>query len=143
MRGVLILGAALTAFAASALALPADIGGAWSFHTNSFDGCVISGDMTIVRAAGANAYTCTFTTKQTCDNVVGGATQTCTAKREGAKLTIKSKVKSFDWSPTYDPDDFELTIVSGAYMKGAFSSTHRDFTDQAIVEFYRGDAPVS
>jgi hypothetical protein len=103
---------------------------------------VITGEMTVARGKDGN-YTCAFKTKQTCGEVVGSSTQTCVAKRTGDKLSIKSTVKSFEWSTGYDPDDFELTIKSGAYMRGGFASVHDAFTDEAVVEFYRGDAPIS
>lgn len=139
---IALIALGVAAFAASAAAAPADISGSWSLRTSAFEGCTIAGEMTI-SAAKNGQYTCAFKTRQTCGANAGGATQTCTATRKGDKLTIKSTVKSFEWATGYDPDDFDLTIHSGAYMKGGFVSAHRDFTDKAIVEFYRGDAPVS
>jgi hypothetical protein len=132
----------VVSFASVAGAAPADISGAWSFRTSTFEGCVITGEMTVAREKNGE-YSCAFETRQTCGEIVGGSTQTCIAKRDGDKLSIKSTVKSFQWATGYDPDDFELTIKSGAYMRGGFNSVHQTFTDEAIVEFYRGDAPVS
>lgn len=141
-RRLLTLVMFVAAFAGAAGAAPANISGKWTFHTNKFEGCTIVGEMTV--GPGKNGvYSCAFKTTQTCDQIVGGATQTCTATRNGDKLTIKSTVKSFEWATGYDPDDFELTIKSGAYMKGGFASVHEAFTDEAVVEFYRGDTPVS
>ncbi|HWA22867.1 MAG TPA: hypothetical protein VG735_10770 [Caulobacterales bacterium] len=129
------------AFAGSALAAAqsSDITGAWTFQTGHFDnGCSMTGQMKIARAANG-AHSCTFSTHETCANISGGAKQSCTAERKDGKLSIKSKVLSVE--PTfqhYYPDDFELEIVSGAYMKGQLNSA-----GQAPVEFFRGDAPVS
>jgi hypothetical protein len=98
----------------------------------------MSGEMKITRA-GKDSYTCTLSTHEVCPDIAGGARQSCTATRTGAKLTVKSKVLSVD--PTfsnYYPDDFELDIVSGAYMKGQLNSAGK-----APAEFFRGDAPVS
>jgi hypothetical protein len=141
-KTLLALALFASAFAGAAGAAPADISGSWSLRTSKFEGCMITGEMTIARGKGG-AYSCAFKTKQTCGEVVGSSIQTCVAKRDGDKLSIKSTVKSFEWSTGYDPDDFELTIKSGGYMRGGFASVHEAFTDEAIVEFYRGDAPVS
>ena len=129
------------AFAGSALAAAqsADITGAWTFRTGHFaNGCTMTGEMKIARAANG-AHTCTFSTHEVCADISGGAKQSCTAERKNGKFSITSKVLSVEPSFShYYPDDFELEIVSGAYMKGQLNSA-----GQAPVEFFRGDTPVS
>lgn len=133
--------AAGLAFASSALAAaqPANINGAWTFRAGRFpNGCAMSGELKLT-PAGKDAFTCTLSTHEVCPDIAGGAKQSCTAMRKGAKLSVKSKVLSVD--PTfsnYYPDNFELDIVSGAYMKGQLNSAGK-----APAEFFRGDAPVS
>lgn len=134
--------AAAAGLAANAFAAP-DIAGDWSFQTKGLaNGCVIQG---VMKISGANnRYLCTFSTKETCGDLVGTAEQTCSATRNGAKLTIKSTVTKYNWpGGVYAPDDFVVTIVSSAYMKGDFSSTHKTFVEDGDVEFFRGDTPVS
>ena len=135
--------AAAAALVANAFAAPADIAGDWSFQTKRLaNGCVIQGVMKITGTK--DRFVCSFSTKETCGDLVGTAEQTCTAKRNGAKLTIKSTVIKYNWpGGVYAPDDFDVTIVSGAYMKGDFSSTHKTFVENGDVEFFRGDTPVS
>jgi hypothetical protein len=129
------------AFAGAALAdgKTSDITGAWTFKTGAFaNGCIMSGQMKIARAANGS-HSCTLQTHEVCADISGGATQSCVAERKAGKLSIKSKVLSVQPSFThYFPDDFELDIVSGAYMKGDLNSAGR-----APVEFFRGDTPVS
>lgn len=137
---LLVLVASL-AVAGSALAAAqsADITGAWTFRTGHFaNGCIMSGEMKIAKAANGS-FSCSLKTHEVCAEVSGGATQSCVAERKGGKLSIKSKVLTVEPSFThYYPDDFELDIVSGAYMKGKLNSA-----GEAPAEFFRGDAPVS
>ena len=129
------------AFAGSALAAAqaADVSGAWTFRAGKFEnGCVMSGKINLM-PAGKDAFTCTLETHEVCPDIEGGAKQSCTATRKGVKLSVKSKVLSVSPSfSNYYADDFELDIVSGAYMKGRLLSA-----GTAPAEFFRGDAPVS
>jgi hypothetical protein len=133
--------AAGLAFAGSALAAAqsADISGAWTFRAGKFEnGCVMSGKITL-KPAGKDAFTCALETHEVCPGIEGGAKQSCTATRKGAKLSVKSKVLSVDpVFSNYAADDFELDIVSGVYMKGQLHSA-----GTAPAEFFRGDAPIS
>jgi len=129
------------ALAAPALAnpmqKPADVSGAWAFETQTYgNSCQLSGSLTL-RPAGVG-YSCAFTARERCADITVKAQETCTAARSGDSLTIKAFVTKVAPQVAYSPDDFVLTIKSGAQMHGELRSFH-----SAPVDFFRGDAPVS
>ena len=116
---------------------PSDVSGAWAFETQTYgDNCQLSGSLTL-RPTG-NGFACAFTARERCTDITVKAQETCTAERVGAALTIKAKVTRVAPQVAYEPDDFTLTIKSGAQMQGELRSFH-----SAPVDFFRGDAPVS
>ena len=132
----LILAAPALALANPA-AKPADITGAWAFTTQKYgDSCKLSGTV-VVKPAG-KSFSCTMAAQEICRDIKVRAKETCAATRKGDDLIIKASVVSVDPDVGYVPDDFELKVQSGSYMKGMLRSFH-----SAPVDFYRGDAPVS
>jgi hypothetical protein len=116
---------------------PADVTGAWAFETQTYgDNCQLSGSLTL-RPAGAG-FSCAFTAHERCASIAVKAQETCTAERVGDALTITAKVMKVAPIVAYEPDNFTLTIKSGAQMQGELRSFH-----SAPVDFFRGDAPVS
>ena len=143
--------AAAVAFAAAAspaTAQPqrdaASVLGAWRFDTTRYDGadgrsCKMTGTMTIVRGARANAFACTFIATEDCTWGSWSAQQRCTATRTGDKLEITSTIVRL--TPTnisYAPDNWALTIRSSDLMVGELHSA-----DVATVRFTRGPAFTS
>jgi hypothetical protein len=150
MKRAEVLAAALVfAFVTAAYAQPvaskaapkptgANIAGNWAFETEVYaDGCRMTGLMTI-RPDAHGRHACTFETRETCPDIVVNAKEFCTATRTGNQLVVKSAVLSVSPKVGYDPDNFELTIKSGARMTGMMHSNY-----SAPVEFFRGDAPTS
>ena len=136
---------AVAAFAVAGLAAAtptkpaktADITGAWAFETHVYGPhCQLSGSM-MIRPSGAG-FSCVFTAQERCQDITVKAQETCEAKRDGEAMTIIAHVNRVAPQVGYEPDNFELTIQSGSYMKGMLRSFH-----SAPVDFFRGDAPVS
>ena len=139
---------ALVAASAPALAQlqrdAASVLGAWRFDTTRYDGadghsCKMSGTMTIVRGARANAFACAFVAVEDCIWGKWSAEQRCSATRNGDKLEITSTIMRL--TPTnisYAPDNWSLTIRSSALMVGELRSA-----DVATVQFTRGPAYTS
>jgi hypothetical protein len=128
------------AVAAPALAQPVvgpNITGTWAFETDIYVGCRMTGLLTI-RPDARGKHVCTFETRETCPDIVASAKESCTATRTGNQLVVQSKVLSVSPKVGYDPDNFELTIKSGARMTGMMHSNY-----SAPVKFFRGDSPTS
>jgi hypothetical protein len=134
----LIAAPAIARPVASANVTGANIAGNWAFETEVYaGGCRMTGLMTISPNARGK-HVCTFETRESCPDIVASAKQSCTATRTGNQLVVKSTVLSVIPKVGYDPDNFELTIKSGARMTGMMRSNY-----SAPVEFFRGDAPTS
>lgn len=152
MRKAIPVAAALWFAAAVASAQPArepspSIVGAWAFETGVFGaggdgrgGCRISGTMSITRAPSGAGYACSFTATERCaSGLVIRADQSCTATRDGATVTITSKVDRV--SPaniSYAPDHWKLIVRGADLMTGELRSA-----DTATATFRRGPAIIS
>jgi len=141
--GLVAAAAALSAFAAAGKpAAPTidPVAGAWQFETAVYKGsCRIRGEMAIRPTAKPNAYICSFVATETCDDLKVRADQSCTAVKAGNALTVTATVVKL--SPpgiSYAPDNWSLTIVDAAHMKGELRSA-----DIAPVTFYRGLGAIS
>jgi hypothetical protein len=127
----------------AALAQPRapDIAGAWRFETAPYDGgaCRMDGEMTITRTPRTGEYECAFVATEVCGQQRWSAQQTCTAKREGDRLVVSSRiVRTTPENLSYQPDNWALVIRSGELMVGELRSA-----DIAEVQFRRGPALVS
>jgi hypothetical protein len=117
---------------------PPNITGIWAFETQPYaNGCTMTGVMTI-KPDARGQHACSFEALEKCPDMQVRAKETCQAKRNGADLKITSTVHQVKPDLSYDPDNFELTIRGGSYMKGMMRSFN-----SAPVEFFRGDAPIS
>ena len=122
-----------------------NIAGAWSFQTAPYDAdgdgraCSMKGTMTIAPTRTTGDFTCVFTAIETCPWGEWTAEQTCTAKRNGAKLEITSTItRVTPATVNYAPDNWSLTIRTSDLMIGELRSA-----DIADVQFRRGPAYVS
>lgn len=152
MRTALPVAAALWFAAAVASAQPArepspSIVGAWAFETGVFGatpdgrgGCRINGTMSIARAPTGAGYTCSFTATERCTSgLVILADQSCTATRDGASVTITSKVdRVAPASISYAPDHWKLTVRNADLMTGELRSA-----DTATATFRRAPTVIS
>lgn len=101
------------------------IEGQWSFEAWTGDGCTFTGTATLVPPVEPDApYGCELTARQVCGVGEWVVRQTCTAKRKGNRVAIKSQIAEFvgPQSETYLPDDFLLTIDTSKRMFGALHS---------------------
>ena len=122
----------LAGAAEAQLRKPASPEGEWSFKSSLMpDDCVLSGDMSVRKAA--SGFTCSFTASWACKKgrtpLVINTQQTCTASQKGAAISIASKLgKIVSTQPAgmekqmqngYFPDNFEVTITAdGDEMEG-------------------------
>lgn len=142
----------LGAFAAALIAVPTSaqedsdtyisrspIAGSWTFRTTPYRGgsCVMSGNMNIRATENTNVFACSFTAVEECtgqDKWV--VEQTCKAVNNDGEVTIKSQIVNFleskEYTASYVPDHFGLTLVSRELMTGALISAV-----SAPVEFRR------
>jgi hypothetical protein len=141
---LLVLALASTAGAQGKAPSPA---GEWTFKSSVMpDDCVVSGDMSVRKAA--SGFTCVFTASWACKAGAPPTTintqQSCTATQKGADITISSKLdKVTSTKPAgmekqmlsgYLADNFNVTInASGDEMEG----TSFDPANQARVKFQR------
>jgi hypothetical protein len=142
----LVLACALALPAAAQLKKSPSPEGAWSFATNDFrGGCRLSGDITLTETK-ANAFSCSFEAKWTCDTGPLRSVRTqqsCSATQAGAKILVTAKLDkivsadpadAMSWlKAAYAPDNFDVTInAHGDEMNGLFKSY-----DIAPVKFRR------
>jgi len=143
---------ALGAFATALIAVPTSaqeesdtfigrspVVGSWSFRTAPYrgDACVMSGNMNIRSTEKPNVFACSFTAVEECtgqDKWV--VEQTCKAVNRDGEVSIKSQIVNFleskEYTASYVPDHFGLTLVSRELMTGALISAV-----SAPVEFRR------
>lgn len=103
----------------------ARVDGNWAFKAWVGDGCSFDGVATLGFVEdGSTSSECELTAKQTCQSSEWIVRQTCTVKRAGNRLAIKSQIAEFlgEASDSYLPDDFLLTIESHKRMFGALHS---------------------
>ena len=102
------------------------IEGQWSFQAwTGDDGCNFTGNATLTPPIENDGiYGCELTAKQTCTDGEWIVRQTCTAKRHGNSVVIKSAIVEFISEPSvsYLPDDFLLTVDTSKRMFGALHS---------------------
>jgi len=124
---------------------PSPVVGAWSFRTAPYRGdiCVMSGHMNIRPTDNSEVFSCSFTAVEECvgqDKWV--VEQTCKAVSREGRLSIKSTIVNFleskEFTSSYAPDHFGLTVVSKELMTGALISAVT-----APVEFHRTADNVS
>ena len=124
---------------------PSPIVGAWSFRTAPYrDGvCVMSGNMHIRPTGNSEVFSCSFTAVEECpgqDKWV--VEQTCKAVNRDGRLSIKSTIVNFleskEFTASYVPDHFGLTVVNRELMTGSLISAVT-----APVEFHRDADNVS
>lgn len=139
------------AFAALAFAQEdsgvADITGAWAFETDAYDlnpaddtYCSMTGELTLRATGDPDVFEGDLLAYESCRGArIFEAHQDVVAVRSGDALVITSTLRRVLPSPdNYRPDDFELTIVSGALMTGELRSA-----DIAPATFRRQAALVS
>jgi hypothetical protein len=117
----------------------ADISGDWEFETEVYGLCQMRGDLTLTATSDPDVYEGRLMAYESC---VGGrryeAEQTTLAYRRGDQLVIESRLKLVRPSPvSYMPDNFALTIMSGALMVGELRSA-----DIAPATFRRTEALI-
>ncbi len=126
--------------------------GAWQFATDDFrGGCRLAGDITLTETK-ANAFSCSFEAKWTCDAGPLRSVRTrqsCSATQAGAKILVTAKLEkivsadpsdAMTWlKSAYAPDNFDITINrKGDEMTGLFKSY-----DIAPVKFRRKSELIS
>ncbi|HVY91053.1 MAG TPA: hypothetical protein VG942_19445 [Hyphomonadaceae bacterium] len=142
---------AAPAFAqAGSKAAPPDISGSWKFKTDVLPnkGCVISGNITFTRLPAANAYSCSFVSREDCnranDKTFTEVKQSCTVALEKGQFKIDSKVDAIvDAGPpdfksymletkSYTADSFVVSPNKKGELIGLFHSIR-----QCAVKFWR------
>ena len=127
------------------------IAGAWKFRTAPLpsNACTISGDITLMKTATPNVWSCEFVSREDCGSGPAASfqrvAQTCQAIAIGKAVEITSRVKALlDAGPaerrdylmtpgSYLADNFSVTLQpSGAEMTGRFHSQQA-----AGVRFWR------
>lgn len=120
---------------------PADISGGWSFQVDPYfsQGCVMTGELSLT-PRDQGGYACSLLAEERCiSGRILRARQSCEAVIDGSTLSLSSTVTEVEPpGATYFPDNFELTIVDGALMRGELQSSARS---PAI--FHRGRVPTS
>ncbi|MEM8637014.1 MAG: hypothetical protein AAGF33_18775 [Pseudomonadota bacterium] len=144
---------AVLALASVSMLLPAAsaqdaVSGAWSFRADVRQkGCVLTGNMTISQPAQNGTRTCSFVSRETCEDIPDTSwqmDQTCKITPQGDKMIIRSKVVR-SLTPGYSiqnylPDHFVVEPESSSLMTGIW----QDANFAAPVEFWRDDSlPVS
>lgn len=147
MRAAWLLGLA-TALALPAQAESNDIAGAWSFKTNiKRKGCTITGNMTISQPSETGTRTCSFVSREICQqdpDLSWQIEQSCRVTPQAEKYIIRSTVIA-SLTPGYPaanylPDHFVVTPESAARMTGIW----QDSQYAAPVVFWRdASLPVS
>lgn len=127
MKRLFILAAAsfLALTVPSASAQAERIDGTWVFKAWTGDGCQFNGVATIgTIKTGETSSECELTATQTCQDREWIVRQTCTIKRSGDRVAIKSQIAEFlgEASDSYLPDDFLLTVDTTRRMFGALHS---------------------
>jgi len=111
-----------------AKAQPPQFAGSWTFKAWIGSGCEFTGIARISPVPNEDdEYACELTAHQACDALNWTVRQTCTAKAEGERLTIRSEIVEFigsESTPNYLPDNFLLTIDSARRMFGALHSVN-------------------
>jgi hypothetical protein len=124
---------------------PSSIVGAWSFRSAPYrgDACIMSGHMNIRPTTSPGIFSCSFTASEECagqDKWV--VEQTCKAISREGRLSIESKIVNFleakQFTQSYAPDHFALTIVNRELMTGSLVSAV-----SAPIEFRREVENVS
>lgn len=101
--------------------------GSWSFTAWTGDGCDFNGVATLGPENGTEGeMSCELTARQSCSaDLSWTVRQTCTAKRMGNRVIIRSEIAEFLEGPgtdSYLPDNFVLTIDTARRMFGALHS---------------------
>lgn len=124
---------------------PAPVVGAWSFESARYreDTCVMSGNMNIRATDTQNVFRCSFTAIEDCDGEDKWVVeQTCEANLSDGKLAIRSTILNFlqakEFTDSYAPDHFALSVVNRAFMTGTLVSAVI-----APIEFRREAGNVS
>lgn len=115
--------------------------GSWTFEAKTRDGCEFGGVAYLTAGEDAEIHACELTARQACPAITYVVRQSCTARRSGEQLIIRSAVEEFlEGEPTagYWPDNFILTIKSESRMIGALLS-HGSYA----AEFRRTQEGVS
>ena len=135
--------AALAALIAAAGAAPrpdpaAAVLGAWRFQTEPYaSGCVMTGDLVVMRDANRKGFTCRLVAHEACPEIKITAQQVCTLAHAHGAITITSTIEHVT-SPNYAPDNFALKLESASRMSGELRSA-----DIAPVVFWRGPGATS
>jgi hypothetical protein len=148
--------ATLVVLGSAGMACAQDISGRWRFETASLPSkdCRIAGEIQFSKASAAGAWTCEFTSRETCRrtprDTFQDVRQSCTATLQTGEITIRSKVERIlDAGPpelreellsstAYRPDNFTVRTISAREMRGEFFSINR-----AGVRFWRVEDLVS
>lgn len=105
---------------------PPNFAGSWTFKAWIGPACEFTGVARISPVPNEDeTYTCELTANQACDLVEWTVRQTCSAKKQGDRLWVKSEIAEFlgdNVSDSYLPDDFLLKIESARRMFGALHS---------------------
>ncbi len=119
-----------------------DVTGSWTFIANVHPACTFTGTATLTATDNPNLYGCELTANQICEpDFDYSVRQTCTARRVGNQLSIRSEITEFlrgEPSDYYFPDNFSLSIKSGQRMFGALISS-ASFS----AEFIRSEDGIS
>lgn len=122
---ILAFGVVILSLAPNAAAQETRIEGSWVFEAWTGDGCSFTGNATLAPSdEDGNPASCELTARQVCDTREWVVRQSCTAKRTGNRIAIRSTIEEFFTEPSdsYLPDDFLLTIDSSKRMFGALHS---------------------
>lgn len=99
--------------------------GSWAFVAKTFDACEFSGVARFTSGASPTLHGCELTARQACPDMTYVVRQSCTARRSGDQLIVRSEIEEFlegEPTPTYWPDNFILTIKNENRMIGALLS---------------------
>jgi hypothetical protein len=145
---IALLGAAFAAGAQTRAPAADSIAGVWRFETATFYGsCRLVGTMMIRATAQPDRFTCRFTALQKCDGLPDDvAEQTCTVRRDGAQVTIASKLVRAPRG--YAADQWRLTVKSPNLMTGQQWDSHtprlpNGALDPLPATFTRNPKPIS
>ena len=108
---------------------PPPVVGSWKFQSSRYraDSCVMSGNMYIRQTSSANVFKCSFTAIEDCDGQDKWVVeQTCEATLGDGRLGIKSEIVNFlqakEFTASYAPDHFALTVDNRELMTGSLVS---------------------
>lgn len=119
--------------------------GTWAFETEPYRGgaCAITGLAHLTPGQDDRTHECKLTVAEQCTNEARTMVlQSCTARRIGPILVIRSKIleklEEGDADILYFADNFQLKIISGDEMTGQLKSA-----SDATVHFTRDAGGIS